>query len=42
MHGNYRAPTIIMPEEMVTPLDADNMKSMLGENLDEIFTCDFR
>jgi hypothetical protein len=41
MHGNYSAPTIIMPHEMVASFSANNLKSMGGENLDELFTFDF-
>jgi hypothetical protein len=42
MHGNYSAPTVLMPNEMMASFDAHNLKSMHGENLDELFTFEFR
>ena len=42
MHGNYGAPAVIMAEEVVAPLNADNIKSMQGENLDKLFTFELR
>jgi hypothetical protein len=42
MHGNYSATTIIMPEEMVALLDADNIKPIHPEDLDEIFAFELR
>jgi hypothetical protein len=37
MDGDYSATTIIMPEEMVTPLDADDIKPMPRKDFDEFF-----
>jgi hypothetical protein len=42
MDGNNSAPAVIMAEEMVASLDADNIKSMQGENLDKLFTFELR
>ena len=42
MHGNYSASTVLMPNEMMAPFNADNLKSMHDENLDELFTFEFR
>ena len=42
MHRNYSAPTVIMPNEMMASFNADNLKSMHDENLDELFTFEFR
>jgi len=42
MHRNYSAPTVLMPNEMMASFNADNLKSMHGENLDELFTFELR
>jgi hypothetical protein len=42
MHGNYGVSTILMPNEMMASFNADNLKSMHCENLDELFTFELR
>jgi hypothetical protein len=42
MDGNNDAPAVIMAEEMVASLGADNIKSMQGKNLDKLFTFELR